>query len=114
MSFIILKPTYGVIDNDYVKSYILNAKLKSELNMKKNKNRIPLYYPDTYLNIIKDELTTYLNERYYFNYQDSYFYEPNTNNDEKQINNYDDYEKEIAEFEENESTDSDEDFIEVC
>lgn len=114
MSSIILKPNYGVIDNDYVKSYILSAKLKSDINMKKNNNRIPIYYPDVYTNIIKEELPTYSNERYYFNYQDCYFYEPNTNNDEKQLNNYDDFEKEISEFEENDSTDSEEDFIEVC
>ena len=113
MNIISLKPFYGVINNDYVKSYILSAKLNSELNRKKNKKKIPIYYPNEYMNIIKEELPTYLNERYYFNYQDSYFYEPDTNNDDKQLNKYDEYERENVEFEENESTDSEEDFIEV-
>ena len=113
MSYNFLKPNYGVIDNDYVKTYILTAELKSYLNMKKNKNRIPIYYPDSYLNLIKEEIPTYLNERYYFNYQDSYFYEPHTSYMENKLDNYEEYERENTHYEENDSTDSEEDFVEV-
>ena len=108
-----LKPFYGVINNDYVKSYILSAKLKSDVNREKNKKRIPIYYPNEYMNTIKEDILTYLNERYYFNYQDSYFYEPDTKNDEKQLTKYDEYERDNLEFDQNDSTDSEEDFIEV-
>ena len=110
---IILKPFYGVINNNYLEAYISNAKLNSERNKDKNRKRVPIYYPDEYMNIIKDELPTYSNERYYFNYQDSYFYEPITNNEFNKIDKYEEYERENADYEDSNSTDSDEDFIEV-
>ena len=110
---IILKPNYGVIDNDYVKSYIKTAKMLSNSNIERNKNRIPIYYPCEYTNIIKEELPTYTNERYYFNYPDSYFYEIHISHEKNYLDNYEEYERENSQYEDNESTDSEEDFIEV-
>ena len=113
MLSIILKPNYGVINNDYVKSYIKTAKMRSNSNLERNKKRIPIYYPNEYMNIIKEEPPTYLNERYYFNYQDSYFYEPVDNYDKNKLDKYEEYESENSHYEHIESTDSEDDFTEV-
>ena len=113
MSTYILKSVYKVIDNDYVTSYIKSAKMHSNTNIKRNKNRIPIYYPDNYLNIIREELFTYTNEKYYFNYQDSYYYDTFNNYEKRDIDKYEEYERENSIYEDNESTDSEEDFVEV-
>ena len=114
----ILRPNYNVINNNYVISYINSAKENAEIYYSKNKIRIPIDTLNDY-NYIKDNMDeTYVNDRYYFNYGETNSfvncYSTNNYNDEDISDDEYNITEELTEdFIREETSDSEDDFIEV-
>ena len=114
----ILKPYYNVKNNNYVISYINSAKENSKSYYSKNKIRIPIDTLNDY-NYIKDNMDeTYVNDRYYFNYGETnsfinYYYTNNYNDEDIIDDEYNIIEEVTEDFIREETSDSEEEFIEV-